>query len=105
MQFSQGPMMLIEDYGYDRHLLLRSVEEARGRLASILSDPVLQLNPYSLDDESLMQRVEAARWTTFPALTQMVVMHFGEICRLESPFQYEAILFRLGDDPSRATSP
>lgn len=89
----------IETYGYRRESLLTSPEEVRDRLRGILADKVLRFNPYAVDDKTLLACVERARWMPFPAITQMVVFHFMDIRVVGKNHPYEAIFFRVGNDP------
>lgn len=87
-------------YGYDPKSLLTSPDEVQKRLNEILGDKVLRFNPYSVDDETLLACCERARWTPWPALTQMVIFHFHEIRRVvRENNSYEAMFMNIGDDP------
>lgn len=77
----------------------RSAEEAKARLEAILSDKVMRFNPYLVSDEELLACAERGRWRGFPALTQMVVYHFGEIRPVVTARKFDALFYRVGNAP------
>ncbi len=87
-------------YGNDPKSLLSDPKEVWFRLNAILGDKVLRFNPYSVDDKTLLECVERARWLSWPALTQMVVIHFHDIRQVEWKCPYDAMFFHIGNDPS-----
>lgn len=95
----------IDRYGYSPDSLLTSEVEVWRRLAAILGDKVMRFNPYSVDDDTLLASVERAVWQPWPALTQMVVFHFTGIRRVEWRHPYEAVFFRIGEDPRETHLP
>ncbi len=72
-------------------------QEAKRRLSAILNDKVLRFNPYRVNDEELLACAERGRWRSFPALTQMVILHFLDIREVPAQNRFEALFFRLGD--------
>lgn len=84
-------------YGPNPRDLIFSEEMAWRRLWAILGDKVLKLNPYAVDDETLLACAERGRWQLYPSLTQMVVFHFKDIRQVEGNFRYEAIFMQIGN--------
>lgn len=94
-----------EIYGYDQQSLLTSEPEVQSRLSAILSDKILRFNPYTVDDESLVACAERGFWQPWPTLTQMVILHFHEIRRVEWKSAYDAIYFHIGNNATEQHCP
>lgn len=88
----------IDRYGCSPGSLLNEPEMVSRRLQAILGDKILRFNPYSVDDATLLSCAERAVWRPWPALTQMVVFHFGDIRNVKWTYPYEAIFFHVGED-------
>lgn len=83
--------------GFEPHLLLQSPDDVRARLHAILSDKVMRFNPYAVDDQTLIDCAGRATWQALPALTQMVIFHFKELCMIRWKHDYEGAFFTIGD--------
>lgn len=87
-------------YKMENNTISTTEEEARQRLDAILSDRLLWFNPYRVADRALLECADRGRWSLFPALTQMLVLHFKEI--RDIPAQrgfpaYKGLFFSIGD--------
>lgn len=72
------------------------------RLARILSDKVMRLNPYIFDDDALINCAERGHILPVPTFTQMAIFHFHEILSLRyNKTDYEAISYSIGNSPVR----
>lgn len=90
---------LADEYGCGPRELLVSEGEARRRLDMILGDRIMRFNPYLVDDRRLVECALRGRWSPWPSLTQMVVIHFGELEYKITGVAGKTIAFRIGDDP------
>lgn len=76
-------------------------EEAWLRLEAIITDKLLWFNPYRVADRVLLECAERGRWSTFPAITQMLVFHFHDIRTMPIPdgrWQYDGLFFHIGNN-------
>lgn len=90
---------LTDEYGCGPRELLVPEEEARRRLDLILGDRIMRFNPYLVDDRMLVDCALRGRWSPWPSLTQMVVIHFGELEYKITGVAGKTISFRIGNDP------
>lgn len=100
-----GTDYLLDDYGFNPDGLLTDPKEVEARLQAMLNDRVMQFNPYTASDTSLLECAGRAVFLTFPALTQMVILHFVRIIPRTRANTWEAIVFRVGDDEREYTMP
>lgn len=95
----------INDFGPGPRELLVDEAEARRRLGLMLGDKLLRFNPYSVDDRTLMDCALRARWLRFPSLTQMVIVHFGEIIYRPSGVAADYVNVSTGNDSAAIRLP
>lgn len=91
----------LEDGWWNRCIKASATEdEAKQRLEAILSDRLLLFNPYRVADRPLLECAERGRWSPFPSVTQMLVFHFHDICRVKGKGDnpgYRGLFFHIGD--------
>lgn len=95
----------INDFGPGPRELLVNEPEARRRLRLMLGDKLLRFNPYSVDDRTLIDCAMRGRWLPFPSITQMVIVHFGEITYRVQGVTPDYISVSIGNDPARIMLP
>lgn len=96
---------MTDEYGCGPRELLVSEEEARRRLDMILGDRIMRFNPYLVDDRRLVDCAQRGRWSPWPSLTQMVIIHFGELEYKIAGVAAKTIAFRIGDDTEENQMP
>lgn len=78
-------------------LLTSSDTVAKERLECILSHKLLRFNPYSVDDNTLLECAYRGLWLPWSSITQMVVFHFHEIMYVPKGITYEGLFFNVGN--------
>lgn len=88
----------IATHGFNPESLLTDPAKVTERLHAILNDKLLLFNPYKVSDEALLDCCGRARFLPFPALTQMVVLHFIKVVPNMSARSGTNIIYRVGGD-------
>ena len=83
---------------------IRDVESYVARLRMFLNDKLLRFNPYLIENEKLLEGIDKMRWRGMYSLTQMVILKFLDIQKLnDSEFSQEKVIYTIGDSAEEIT--
>lgn len=83
---------------------IRDVESYIERLRVFLNDKLLRFNPYLIENGKLLEGIGKMRWRGMYSLTQMVILKFLDVQKLnDSEFSQEKVIYTIGDSAEEIT--